>query len=271
MSEEATLTVTAVRYKTRDGGSGSSRYQYADPQPVYSGGGASAAAPPPSNVSPPGTVTAVGAVNIRVSPDHLEEAKSAAQNIADAIVDIKTQLDANPNAQYSYMGVIISAAELRAIIDNTQFIVDDSITYNNLGVGGAQIGHGGAPNVDRLNYHAFSGSEFNPTGYGATTYNGQGVRAMILHELAHLSPSVDQIRNQGLMYFRREGGSTLQYPNSVYAANDETLAHNMQNGIAAQLGIAVDRYELAVGNAGSFRPYREPEAISNSRNPRGGG
>lgn len=242
------IIVTGKRYNSTDGSytvqSNLTSYTGGGGN-VYTGGGNTA-----SNPSTPSEHTA--SVNVHVTnSSHYGQAVDAATHIADALTLIEDLLDKSPaNAQFYWDGIVYTPAQLRAEINNTQFIVDDQASYSNGGVGSAERGQNGNPNVDHLNYWAFTGA--NASGYAAPGYGGQGVAAMLLHEIGHMTEAgLNQSYENNRVYIADYGPSAHAYNGSLYWQNNENFAHDLQ-AAAQAMGLNVSNYESAVGSAQQY-------------------
>lgn len=259
------VVVIGIRQQRQDGGVGVGHYSYADPQPVYGSGGHSAGAAPPPEVVAPSEYSVAAGVRVHVTDaSHLEEAIDAATRIADALTDIEQKIADNPAASFVFNGQTYTGSQLQAMIQNTQWIVDD-VDHHNGGVGAA------APGVDSLNYHGFSGQTWHnldhSTTYASDYFAGQGIEAALLHEMAHMTQAGQDVHTEEMFWNRRDGGQDSSYYNNAnpYHNAEEGWAHGFEAAAAAAFGISVNVYEGIAGP--TYGTYFSGERIYAKHHP----
>ena len=217
-----------------------------------------------------GADTVTMAVNIDVdSSTHLPGAKKAAENLARALTELVDELeDVDPNASVSWNGESMKASELLDVLTSTKWVVSDNPTYNNGGVGGADA----LNNRVMVDYRAFDGDLNNGTkDYAHPNYvDDAGLKAILLHEAAHVSDDGYQRWSDSIAYNRMDGGTNASFYADTsrysYAINLEKWANEFAYAAGtAFLGQNLTSVGLTHGT-GSLDPFAI-HAINNSWSP----
>lgn len=183
-------------------------------------------------------------VDVPENSPHFAEALKAAQNLATNLARLGTLLNDLPvNQQIHWGNRTMTVGQAIGELSNTQFVISDQNTSGSGGVGSAVAGQGTNKNVDTLYYESFDGDDdayvlqdgtTTTADYASPNYlNGEGMMAIILHELAHLSDAGFDFNSSSLANFRRETGSYNNFSNSEYWSNNEAFANDFANNLAS--------------------------------------
>jgi len=202
------------------------------------------------------------AVKIEKTKSETDQAKleDAARELVKAAMEIITALEnSNSAAVITVLRRTTTVGEMLDTLKNTEFTVTDATVFNNNGVGSAQRGVNGAPNLDKINYEAIIGSSTS-NGYADEGFpQNSGMRALMLYEVAHMTGAGQAFFERS--YFVAGHDQTVggQFYGTDYATNLEAFA----NEIMSQTAIAsnVNLYGVRPGTAAA--PV-SPEAIYQS-------
>lgn len=231
----------------RDGGGGGFiTYSY---QPYSSNSGVEIGAPAGSG-DQAGDNEFTAGVTVQVSDsDNQDEATAAAENIARALAELKGLLEnMDPNTPISWDGRSMSAADVLNYINNTAFIITDDANYNNGGVGAANA----ETNTDTLYYGSFDGIGDND--YAGINYvDDAGLKAILLHEIGHLSDEGNAYLQNSLDAYEREYGTRDGYYDDgsrfhdQYSQNNEKFANDFAYAVGNIIGANIGGVSLPYG------------------------
>lgn len=158
-----------------------------------------------------GTDTVTIAVNVEVDSDsNLEGGKKAAANIARALAKLKDELEGiDPNANVTWNGESMKSSDLLEILNTTKWVVSDNPAYNNGGVGSADA----INNRATVDFRLFDGDLTNGVNdFAHPNYvDDGGLKAILLHEAAHLSDSGYGRWSDSMAYHQLDGGNSLSF------------------------------------------------------------
>lgn len=177
--------------------------------------------------------------------DHDQQAQEALNNVEAGVGKILNLLHAVPaGTVISWDGKTLTAGQLLTQLNNTTYIIDD-IDHGNGGVGGAARNADGT-SVDRLLYSSYSTTM--PVGmdpsqwssFAAPTYNGEGIEAILLHELGHMIQPGDQFFTDS---WKQSGKDGIAYTyGSAYFENNEAFADDFMVAAATAIGANIDLF-----------------------------
>lgn len=193
-------------------------------------------------------------------PRNQASAVAAAKKLLTAISKLKNDLIGKENLYVVVHGRTYSVASLIESLGNTQFIITDQSNFNNAGVGAATYNPGGQ-NTDVINFQSIL------SGYGADSYqNQEGLTALLLHELAHLTALTDQFRQLSVNLWSSEPPARrgANFYTTEYATNLEALTNDVMLAIAAAASLDIT---TSVGPVipGGYQNAVEPSAIFGMR------
>lgn len=195
-----------------------------------------------TDVANPQDVSA--SVNVLVADaSHQAAALDAGANVARALARIESALAGVPTStQIVFDGRSLTVGTVLDTLHNTKFIIDDAATYNNGGVGSAQIGTSGNPNVDHLNYAAFTGTG----SYADSNYQKDaGLVGILLHEIGHLTTVGDAFRTDEINWYKKDYGTTAGFEvftngaKSAYSISNEKFANDFSLAVVTATGTAL--------------------------------
>ena len=226
-------------------------------------------------------VTASVNVDVPENSPHFAEALRAAQNLATTLAKLESILNDLPVNQPIHWGSrTMTVGQAIGELSNTQFIISDQNTSGSGGVGSAVAGQGNAKNVDTLYYESFDGDSdayvlqdgrTTTNDYASPNYqNGEGMMAIVLHELGHLSDAGFDFNASSLANFRHETGSYNNFSKSEYWSNNEAFANDFANSLASAFGTdfasqvgSVTSQMAGSVNGGLSNSWVEPTQIYN--------
>lgn len=130
-----------------------------------------------------------------------------------------------------------TVGEMLATLMNTQFTVTDRTNFNNNGVGAAQRGTDGGPNIDIINYEAIVGSSMG-IGYADASYpQNSGMYALVLHEVAHMTAAGSLFFDRSAQVARADPTVGGQFYGTEYATNVEAFANSFMTQTSNAAGV----------------------------------
>ena len=181
-------------------------------------------------------------VSISCSAANRNGCIEAGKRLLEAVKRVRDKLVAS-SGTVTILGRNISMADLVADIDNTNYVVTDQTAFGNNGVGSAARGSGGAPNTDTINFQAIIGGGNPPFGYSVGYPNGEGMNAITLHELVHMSLTGTNFFNGNVTaYDAAVINNTVTGPfyGSRFGNNQEAFVNDALVAIGNLTGIAID-------------------------------
>lgn len=226
--------------------------------------------PPPYKQEPapenPGASDPI-AVNVDVDPENREAAIKAAENVAKALTKIRDLLENMvPSAKIVWFagGDEITVSEALVEINNTMFTIEDRGNYQNGGVGSAERGRDGRANAVNLNYLSFDGTGND---YASPNYvNGQGMVAIMLHELAHVTAPGNSFRNMSEAIYFAQYKNYNNWIGSPLWYNNERYAYNFAKSAADAMRFSIDQFWGNLQSTYRQQPV-DPITLANDTGP----
>lgn len=179
-------------------------------------------------------------VKIEKTKSETDQAKltQAAQQLIKAIIEMTEALQlADPNGIITSVGRMMTVGEMLDTLMNTQFTVTDRTDFNNNGVGSAQRGTDGGPNIDIINYEAIVGGP-GGIGYGDASYpENSGMYALVLHEAAHMTAAGAEFFKRSVEVARADATVGGQFYGTEYATNLEAFANSFMTRTSNAAGV----------------------------------
>lgn len=207
-------------------------------------------------------------ISVRVhvtNPDHLTAAEEAARALIRALAKLKTDSQNNPSATVTIDGLTFSLSDIVTQIGRTNWTITDASYTDTNGVGAATFNPTGQ-SVDEISFSAIVGS----SGYDSPNYpNGEGMMALVLHELVHLSSNGLNLYNRSVAAWHLEGSGNTAYNlyGGPYGANLERLINDIMVAVANAGGLDIGYPGTTPVLPGSFQGGQLPEDLYSSRNP----
>lgn len=186
--------------------------------------------------------------NVKVSvanPANKQKALKAAANLINALKRVNAKLSsANGNAIITINGRTMTVAQVRDLIKNTRWSVGDK-SFTNGGGGEAKYSADGKHSVE-WNYLYFDGD--GSEDYAHPNYvNGQGMNAVVLHDVAHVTAAGNAFNVDSRKWFREDDTVSGEFGYSAYWINNEAFAHDLARTIANTAGIDISGWTPTEG------------------------
>lgn len=182
------------------------------------------------------------AVNVRVSnATNQSAAETAAKNVARVLAEIEAELAPEPpNTVHRWgpNGDSMTSGQILQVLRTTTFVVSDQSNYGNGGVASADY----VSHTDTLNFSAFDGIVGpGETGdYASPSYvNDAGLRAILVHEIGHLSAAGYAFHQQSVGLFHQEHGNNANYYGTLdpaYTRNEERYLNDFSASVRQSFG-----------------------------------
>ncbi|UVO54205.1 hypothetical protein [Sphingomonas sp. SUN039] len=194
------------------------------------------------------------------NPNNKQSAKQAAQRLITAISRIRAKLSENPNKFVIIKGTIFTTAQILTSLENTQWTVSDRppSEYKNEGVGSSNYDPNGT-NADEINFEGI-------LGYAHPNYpDDEGMSALVLHELAHLTEGGYNFFVQNYTKWQSEPAAHRGdfYP-SDYSRNVEAFANDLMHAMSAEISLDVEYPAGQLVTPGGYTGPVDPQQIYNT-------
>ena len=251
---------------------------YGVPPQTNPGGGTGSLPPPiPGNNNPwqIGTPSDGRGPGLEISmKDHKHDkwAQEAFANVSHGLNETLTQVQGlDPATPVTFDGKNYTAGQLLNELNHTTFIITDA-GFNNGGVGAAGYNPSTGFSVDKLNYASFSTTKPTDapntwTSYADPSYtDNAGVKAALLHELAHMAPIGYQFWVDSYTAYNKDTSSGSDFYHSPYSTNNEAFADDFVKAMANSFGIVVPDFAI---NGDVTHPVGaiDPGALYSQRHP----